>query len=62
LYGALIKDIHQLGVVLGRKYKLLRLAYGVFMIGIVASVIAFTTAVILHNASGGTANSPSMPI
>lgn len=62
LYGALIKDIHQLGVVLGRKYKLLRLAYSVFMIGIIVSVIAFTLAVLLFNASGGTTNSQTMPI
>lgn len=62
LYGALIKDIHQLGVVLGRKYKLLRLAYSVFMIGIVVSVIAFTLAVLVYNAKGGAANSQSMPI
>jgi predicted metal-dependent HD superfamily phosphohydrolase len=62
LYGALIKDIHQLGVVLGRKYKLLRLAYGVFMVGIVASVIAFTIAVYLHNRTGGTSNSSGMPL
>lgn len=62
LYGALIKDIHQLGVVLGRKYKLLRLAYSVFMIGIIVSVLAFTLAVLLYNASGGSANSSTMPI
>ena len=42
LYGSLIKDVYYLGVVLGRKYKLLRIAYNVFMIGIVISVIAFT--------------------
>lgn len=62
LYGALIKDIHQLGVVLGRKYKLIRLAYNVFMVGIIISVIAFTVAVLMHNAKGGTANSNAMPI
>ncbi|HEY0678944.1 MAG TPA: Pycsar system effector family protein [Chitinophagaceae bacterium] len=62
LYGALIKDIHQLGVVLGRKYKLIRLAYNVFMIGIVISVLAFTAAVLYHNATGGTPNSKNMPI
>lgn len=49
LYGALIKDIHQLGVVLGRKYRLLRLAYTVFMVGIIASVIAFALAVFIYN-------------
>ena len=42
LYSSLIKDVYYLGVVLGRKYKLLRIAYNVFMIGIVISVIAFT--------------------
>jgi predicted metal-dependent HD superfamily phosphohydrolase len=62
LYGALIKDIHQLGVVLGRKYKLLRLAYSVFMIGIIVSVLAFTLAVLVYNTSGGAANSNTMPI
>ena len=41
LYGSLIKDVYYLGVVLGRKYKLLRIAYTVFMVGIVVTVIAF---------------------
>ena len=45
LYGSLIKDVYYLGVVLGRKYKLLRIAYNIFMVGIVISVIAFTIAV-----------------
>ncbi|HKP31104.1 MAG TPA: Pycsar system effector family protein [Chitinophagaceae bacterium] len=49
LYGALIKDIHQLGVVLGRKYKLLRIAYNVFMFGIIVSVLAFSLAVVLNS-------------
>ncbi len=62
LYGSLIKDIHHLGVVLGRKYKLIRIAYSVFMIGIIISVIAFTLAVLLNSARGGTPNSSSMPL
>ncbi|TMI93915.1 MAG: HD domain-containing protein [Bacteroidetes bacterium] len=45
LYGTLIKDVYYLGVVLGKKYKFLRLAYNIFMAGIVISVIAFTIAV-----------------
>jgi predicted metal-dependent HD superfamily phosphohydrolase len=63
LYGTLIKDIHQLGVVLGRKYRLLRVAYNVFMIGIIVSVVAFAIAVIL-NGSGAipSGNSPKMPL
>jgi len=62
LYGSLIKDIHHLGVVLGRKYRLIRIAYSVFMIGIVLSVLAFTLAVMLNTARGGTPNSASMPL
>lgn len=45
LYASLIKDIYTLGTVLGRKYKLLRLAYNIFMIGIVVSVLSFAIAV-----------------
>jgi len=45
LYGSLIKDVYYLGVVLGKKYRLLRIAYNIFMVGVVISVIAFTIAV-----------------
>ncbi|WP_442588331.1 Pycsar system effector family protein [Pedobacter sp. AW31-3R] len=44
LYGSLVKDLYFQGVVLGRKYLLLRAAYNVFMFGIVASVLAFVIA------------------
>lgn len=44
LYGSLTKDLYFLGLVLNRKYSLLRLTYTVFMIGIVVSVLAFGTA------------------
>mgnify|MGYP000179797283 CR=1 FL=1 len=44
LYGSLTKDLYFLGLVLNRKYSLLRLTYTVFMIGIVISVIAFAVA------------------
>ncbi|TCC97064.1 phosphohydrolase [Pedobacter hiemivivus] len=44
LYGSLIKDVYSQGVVLGRKYRLLRVAYNVFMFGIVAAVLAFIVA------------------
>lgn len=54
LYGVLIKDIHQLGVVLGRKYKLIRLAYNVFMIGLVVSVLSFFVAAIINYGHPGT--------
>jgi predicted metal-dependent HD superfamily phosphohydrolase len=44
LYGTLTKDVYSQGVVLGRKYRLLRKGYNVFMYGIVISVIAFLIA------------------
>jgi hypothetical protein len=55
LYGSLVKDIYYLGVILGRKYRLIRLAYNVFMIGIILSVIAFVIAVSIHNATATSA-------
>jgi hypothetical protein len=60
LYGALIKDIYYLGVILGKKYKFLRIAYYIFMIGIIISVLAFALAVAV-NKSGSPANSAPMP-
>ncbi|WP_340156120.1 Pycsar system effector family protein [uncultured Winogradskyella sp.] len=44
LYGSLTKDLYFLGLVLNRKYKILRLTYTVFAIGIIVSVIAFAVA------------------
>ncbi|ARV07558.1 phosphohydrolase [Polaribacter sp. SA4-10] len=44
LYGSLTKDLYFLGLVLNRKYKILRVTYTVFMIGIIVSVLAFAFA------------------
>ena len=41
LYASLIDDIFFLGVVLGRKYKFLRVSYNIFMYGLVSAVIVF---------------------
>ena len=41
LYSAMIRDQYYLGKVLARKYRLLRLTYGVFMIGLIVSVGSF---------------------
>ncbi|PCI04744.1 MAG: phosphohydrolase [Flavobacteriaceae bacterium] len=41
LYGSLTKDLYFLGIVLERKYRLLRITYNVFMFGIIVSVLAF---------------------
>lgn len=42
LYSSMIKDNYFLGVVLARKYRYLRIAYNIFMFGLVISMIAFT--------------------
>jgi predicted metal-dependent HD superfamily phosphohydrolase len=44
LYGSLTKDVYSQGIVLGKKYHLLRKGYNVFMYGIVVSVLAFLIA------------------
>lgn len=44
LYGSMTRDIYFLGIVLGKKYKLLRHSYNVFMFGFILSVIAFLVA------------------
>ncbi|WP_418263453.1 Pycsar system effector family protein [Flavobacterium faecale] len=44
LYNAMIKDLYYLGIVLEKKYRLLRITYNIFMIGIIVSVIAFVIA------------------
>ena len=41
LYSSMKKDLYFLGLVLNKKYKILRLTYTVFMIGIIISVISF---------------------
>lgn len=40
-YSAMAKDQYSLGKVLAKKYKLLRWAYNIFMVGLVVSVVAF---------------------
>ncbi|OIQ21077.1 MAG: phosphohydrolase [Flavobacterium sp. MedPE-SWcel] len=44
LYNSMIKDLYFLGLVLNRKYKLLRVTYNFFMIGMIVSVAAFVFA------------------
>jgi len=46
LYGSLSRDMYWQGKVLGRKYKLLRTSYSIFLYGIVAAVLAFTISVV----------------
>ncbi len=49
LYSSLTRDIFFLGKVLGRKYKILRLAYTTFMIGFVISILLFLITVYWKN-------------
>ncbi|TCN58575.1 HD domain-containing protein [Flavobacterium circumlabens] len=44
LYSTMIKDLYYLGLVLQRKYNLLRIAYNFFMVGIIITVVAFVIA------------------
>ncbi len=44
LYSVMIRDQYSLGKVLAKKYKLLRVAYNVFMFGIIVSVFSFIIA------------------
>jgi predicted metal-dependent HD superfamily phosphohydrolase len=44
LYNSMIKDLYYLGIVLEKKYRLLRITYNIFMIGIIISVLAFIIA------------------
>lgn len=41
VYSSLTKDLYFLGIVLERKYRILRVTYTVFMIGIIISVFSF---------------------
>ncbi|MBT8182290.1 MAG: phosphohydrolase, partial [Eudoraea sp.] len=44
IYSSLTKDLYFLGLVLHRKYKILRWTYSIFVVGIIATVIAFALA------------------
>ncbi|QSE98600.1 Pycsar system effector family protein [Fulvivirga lutea] len=48
LYGSLIKDIYFLGIVLGKKYKMLRKSYNVFMFGFIIAIMSFVIALLLY--------------
>jgi predicted metal-dependent HD superfamily phosphohydrolase len=51
LYSSIVKDNYFLGVVLAKKYKLLRYAYNVFMFGLIIAMIAFGIALALPEAT-----------
>lgn len=45
LYSSLIRDIYFLGNVLGKKYRYLRVAYNIFMYGLIVTVVSFAIAI-----------------
>jgi predicted metal-dependent HD superfamily phosphohydrolase len=49
LYSNMITDIYYLGDVLDRKYKLLRVSYTIFMIGLILTVLSFIVAISLKS-------------
>ena len=44
IYEALTKDLYLLGIVLNKKYMLLRKTYTIFMTGIIVSVVSYIIA------------------
>ena len=57
MYNTMMMDIYFLGVVLARKYRYLRIAYTIFMWGLILSVIAFGLAALFTAGTGTTTNS-----
>ncbi|HTH83472.1 MAG TPA: Pycsar system effector family protein [Mucilaginibacter sp.] len=49
LYGSLIRDVYAQGVVLGKKYRLLRISYNIFMFGLIIAVLSFVIAAAFFN-------------
>ena len=49
IYNSLMLDIYQQGTIIGRKYHFLRLAYNIFMCGLVMSILAFFVAAMIYN-------------
>lgn len=47
LYENMINNIYFMGIVLGRKYHWLRIAYNVFMYGFIVAILSFALAIIL---------------
>ena len=41
LYSSMTRDIYYLGIVLAKKYRYLRVCYGIFMYGLILTVLAF---------------------
>ncbi|HMU44766.1 MAG TPA: DUF5706 domain-containing protein [Chitinophagaceae bacterium] len=51
LYSSIVKDNYFLGVVLAKKYRYLRIAYNIFMFGLIIAIIAFAIFISIPTAS-----------
>jgi predicted metal-dependent HD superfamily phosphohydrolase len=51
LYSSMIKDSYFLGIVLAKKYRYLRIAYNIFMYGLILAMIAFVIALLIPDAT-----------
>ncbi len=51
LYITMLRNLYEQGIVLGKKYRMLKVAYNVFMYGLVVSVIVFLIAYKFFNLS-----------
>jgi predicted metal-dependent HD superfamily phosphohydrolase len=49
--SSMIKDAYFLGVVLAKKYKYLRIAYNIFMFGLIIAILAFVVAFLMPGAT-----------
>lgn len=59
IYNSIMLDIYYQGTVIGRKYHYLRLAYNIFMWGLVIAVLAFFIAAMVHNGGAGVIEEPA---
>jgi hypothetical protein len=51
LYSSMIKDTYFLGIVLAKKYRYLRIAYNIFMYGLILAIVAFIIAILIPDAT-----------
>ena len=51
LYSSMIKDTYFLGIVLAKKYRYLRIAYNIFMFGLILVMVAFTISFLIPGAT-----------
>lgn len=53
LYDTMARDLYGLGSVLSEKFKMLRIAYNIFMVGLVLSVCSFIVVYVIISNTGG---------